>query len=55
MKKGFYKHYIGGKYELLFTGLLEKDLSEVAIYQGEDGRIWVRDLKEFEEKFTHIL
>lgn len=53
-EKGIYKHWKGNEYELLFTGLFERDMTEVAIYKGEDGRIWVRDIHEFKERFTFI-
>jgi len=49
-----YQHHKGNLYTLLHIGLLEKDLSAVAIYRGVDGRIWVRPLAEFKEKFKLV-
>ena len=37
----------GGKYRVLYHGILEKTLSPVVIYQGEDGVVWVRPDEEF--------
>jgi hypothetical protein len=36
-----------GIYRLLLLGERESDLQPVAIYAGENGRVWVRDLWEF--------
>lgn len=39
----------GGKYDLLYHGLMEGDLSPVVIYTSldKDGPVWVRPAEEF--------
>lgn len=44
----------GGLYKVLYSGLIEKDLTTVIIYQGDDGIVWVRPFKEFIEKFESL-
>jgi hypothetical protein len=44
-----HRHKKGGLYRLLSTGVYEADRSAVAIYDDEDGTIWVRSLAEFED------
>lgn len=39
----------GGLYTLLYVGILEKTLENVAIYQDRKGVIWVRPLTEFND------
>lgn len=50
LKKGFYEHYKGGKYEVLMVArIADEDLDEVVVYRTslspED--VWVRSLREF--------
>lgn len=40
-------------YTLLHQAKNEADGSEMVVYQGEDGQIWVRPAKEFAEKFKY--
>lgn len=56
MEKGIYKHNkSGNEYELLHIALVEFNKDKVAVYKGvTSGVIWVRDLKQFEERFTFI-
>lgn len=56
MEKGIYKHNkSGNEYELLHVALLEFNKDKVAVYKGvTSGVIWVRDLKQFEERFTFV-
>lgn len=44
----------GGLYKVLYSGLIEKDLTTVIIYQDENGVVWVRPFKEFIEKFESL-
>jgi hypothetical protein len=50
---GLYIHLkSGGKYRLLHVARLEADPDQrMAVYQGLDGRIWVRPLIEWVQKF----
>lgn len=46
----------GGRYTLLGEGRLQcdtplADMAEIAIYRGEDGRLWARDAVEFAGRF----
>ena len=45
----------GGLYKLLTPALLEADLSHVAVYEGEDGTVWVRPLDQFTERFDALV
>jgi hypothetical protein len=49
-----YRHYKGGIYTLLHIAQSESDGSEQAIYRGADGKIWVRPMCEFLEKFSEV-
>lgn len=54
IKQGIYTHIKSGRcYEVLFTGLLESNMSDVVIYKGYNGLIWVRSLEEFKERFKY--
>lgn len=44
----------GGLYKVLYSGLIEKDLTTVIIYQSENGVVWVRPFEEFIEKFESL-
>ena len=33
------------------TALLESDQTPMAVYNGEGGRVWIRPMSEFKEKF----
>lgn len=51
-----HRHYKGGLYRLLFEGQIEADLSRVVVYQGIDGRVWVRPREEFYDgRFSEIV
>lgn len=46
----------GGRYTLIGEGKLQSDkplpdMAEIAIYRGEDGRLWARDATEFAGRF----
>jgi hypothetical protein len=45
----------GGLYVVLFEGKLEKDCSNVVIYRGQDGNIWVRPSNEFYDGRFEVL
>jgi hypothetical protein len=47
-------HRKGGRYQEVARALLEVDLSEVVVYRGVDGRVWVRPLPEFLERFSPL-
>lgn len=56
MKKGFYRHYKGKKYEVIGTAIHSETLEEMVIYKAlydseEFGKnaVWVRPKKMFEE------
>jgi hypothetical protein len=42
-----YRHFKGGLYLILGTGLLESNLEPVVIYMSADLVTWVRTLKDF--------
>ena len=48
---GLYRHYKGGKYRVLHTGLNEATSEPVVVYQAqnETGQIWVRPVSSFTE------
>ncbi|MBN2854194.1 nucleotide exchange factor GrpE [Patescibacteria group bacterium] len=51
LKKGIYRHYKGGEYELLEEALDEKNKEEKVIYRSlKDEKIWIRAKKNFLEK-----
>ena len=53
--KGKYKHVKGGIYEVLYTGKIEADLTDVVIYQSDvDKKVWVRPTEEFLKRFERI-
>lgn len=39
----------GGLYEELHRALVERDLTPVVVYRGEDGQVWVRPAKQFDD------
>ena len=49
-----FRHHKGGIYTLLHIAQSERDGSEQAVYRGEDGKIWVRPMSEFLEKFSEV-
>lgn len=54
-ENGVYRHYKGGEYKLMTIGELEHDLSQVVVYESiTNDRIFVRPLKEFEDKFEFL-
>ncbi|SSY80661.1 hypothetical protein [Alysiella crassa] len=38
-------------YTLLYTAKLESDQTEMAVYIDEENQVWVRPMREFQEKF----
>lgn len=51
IKKGKYRHFKGGLYEVLEIGTDSESLTEVVIYKSlKDDSIWVRPMKMFSEK-----
>nr|DAO72979.1 MAG TPA: Protein of unknown function (DUF1653) [Caudoviricetes sp.] len=49
-----YRHHKGGIYTLLHIAQSENDYSDQAVYRGADGKIWVRPMREFLEKFSEV-
>lgn len=49
LRSTWYKHYKGGIYRVLAHASREEDLEQMVVYQGLDGKNWVRTLKNFEE------
>lgn len=48
LKKGIYRHYKGGEYEVLSEALNASDKKEMIIYQStKDKKTWIRDKEEF--------
>ena len=48
LKKGIYRHYKGGEYEILSEALNTSDKKEIVVYRSiKDKKIWVRDKQEF--------
>lgn len=49
----------GGEYRMIGTGKLQtdkplQDMAEVVLYQGEDGRLWVRAADEWGSRFKRV-
>lgn len=42
-----YRHFKGGQYSIVGTGLLESNLEPVVIYMNAERLIWVRTLENF--------
>ena len=42
-----HRHRKGGHYRVLSHGILEKDRSDVVIYDDAKGQVWVRPVAEF--------
>lgn len=51
MQKGIYRHFKGGKYEVLDTVKHSETLEEMVLYRhlDDDGGLWVRPKAMFEE------
>lgn len=50
-----HRHRKGGLYRLIGHGIAEATRSPVAIYDDEEGTIWVRDADEFADgRFTPL-
>ncbi len=47
-----YRHYKGGVYELVCEAVLEADHTQVVVYRGQDGAVWVRPKAAFFETVT---
>lgn len=48
IKKGTYRHFKGGLYEVLYIGTDSETLNKVVIYRAlTDGSVWVRPLEMF--------
>lgn len=55
VKKQLYKHHKGNIYEYKCAAMLETDCEVHAVYESvKDGKIWVRPMDEFDEKFKLI-
>lgn len=53
MPPGYYKHYKGGLYRVLFPCKLEATGEDMVVYESADGAtIWTRPFAEFREKFA---
>jgi hypothetical protein len=39
----------GGRYRVLRRGAIERDLTPCVVYEGADGRVWVRPAAEFDD------
>ena len=52
LKKGIYRHYKGGKYQVLQIVKNEEDKSDMVLYQNVDdeSKKWVRSKKVFQEE-----
>lgn len=52
MKLGKYKHYKGKEYEVIGIAKHSETLEELVVYKAlyEEGALWVRPLKMFEEE-----
>lgn len=48
-----YRHYKGGRYELVCEAVLEADHTPVMVYRGQDGAVWVRPKAAFFETVIH--
>lgn len=43
-----HRHYKGGLYRELMRGTLEASMTPVVVYQNQEGRVWVRPVREFD-------
>jgi hypothetical protein len=51
-QRTFWWHYEGGRYEVMLLARLESTGEEQVVYRSmKSGRVWVRPLAEFLEKF----
>lgn len=48
-----YRHYKGGVYLKLLEALHEDTGATMVVYQGEDGKVWVRPYDLFHGKVVH--
>ena len=54
IKKGIYRHFKGGVYELVAVALHSETLEETVVYRSvEDGRYWVRPASMWNEVVLH--
>ena len=49
-----FRHHKGDVYTLLHIAQSENDNSDQAVYRGADGKVWVRPMREFLEKFSEV-
>lgn len=50
IKKGIYKHFKGGMYEVLFVGTHSETLEEMVVYKSlKNNSIWIRPVKMWDE------
>lgn len=55
LKLGIYRHYKGGEYELLSVAEQTENHDSLVIYRSlDDGKIWARPLKMWEEKVKTV-
>ena len=52
VKKGLYKHFKGGLYNVLHIATNTENLKKVVVYSAKNGKIWVRDYDMFCEKVS---
>ena len=49
-----YRHHKGDVYTMLHIAQSKNDHSDQAVYRGADGKIWVRQMREYLEKFREV-
>ena len=54
IKKGYYKHYKGGIYQVISTGLHTETLEEMVVYQDAKGQVWVRPASMWNEEVDGV-
>ena len=53
MQPGNYRHFKGGRYELLFTAKHSETLEKMAVYRSlENGAVWVRPAHMWNDTVT---
>jgi len=50
IKKGKWRHYKGGEYEVLGMAIHSETLEEMVIYKNKEGVVWVRPAKMWNEE-----
>lgn len=52
--KATHRHAKGGLYMFVTMCTVEADMSVAVLYQGQDGRLWVRPLNQWYDRFTAL-